>query len=47
VAEFGVEETYSVWQTVDGGYILVGYTSSYGVQGEFDACLVKVSATGK
>ncbi len=37
----GHDEAYSVQQTADGGFILAGYTSSYGA-GNGDAWLVKV-----
>jgi len=41
----GAEEANSVQQTADGGYILGGYTYSYGA-GESDAWLVKTDADG-
>jgi hypothetical protein len=41
-----VEEAYSVIQTVDGGYALVGYTSSYGT-GSNDMWLVKTDPNGQ
>jgi len=37
----GADKAYSVYQTSDGGYILAGYTESYGA-GDRDAWLIKV-----
>jgi hypothetical protein len=39
------DEGYSIAQTADGGYILVGSTKSYGIGGS-DIYLIKVSADG-
>lgn len=36
---------YSIQQTSDGGYILAGYTYSYGARG--DALLIKTNSNGK
>ncbi|MCP4717309.1 MAG: hypothetical protein GY868_19475, partial [Deltaproteobacteria bacterium] len=41
----GDELFYAVSQTADGGYILTGYTNSYG-QGSTDALVVKIGGSG-
>jgi hypothetical protein len=41
----GNDEAWSVQQTKDGGYILAGYTTSYGAGSE-DAWLIKTNANG-
>jgi len=39
------DEAYTIQQTTDGGYILAGYTKSFGIQ-YYDACLLKIDANG-
>jgi uncharacterized delta-60 repeat protein len=41
----GDDEAYSVQQTSDGGYVLAGYTSSFGA-GWYDFWLVKTNSSG-
>jgi hypothetical protein len=41
----GDDEALSIQQTQDGGYIMVGYTSSFGV-GNWDVYVIKLDANG-
>jgi hypothetical protein len=42
---FATEEAYSIQQTIDGGYVVGGYTSSFGA-GEDDIWVLKLDSSG-
>ena len=42
----GDDRGYSVQQTADGGYIIVGYSDSFGVVNNDDVYIIKINASG-
>ena len=40
------DQGWSVQQTTDGGYVLAGFTGTYGYGGTFDGWLIKVNSDG-